>query len=717
MKTHYRIQGMDCAEEVALLKRELVPLVGEESLGFDLLNSKLTVDTTSTNTSEADVAEAIARSGLKATPWSTLPVIERPKSWWLERRTVLTLASGVALSIGFLIESFATDELSGVWNWLAKSLYLISIAAGCGMVAPKAWRSLITLRPDMNLLMTVAVIGAILIGEWLEGAAVAFLFSLSLLLESWSVGRARNAIAKLLDLSPPKANLSLGNGDILEVLPSEVTIGSIVIVRPGDKLPLDGKVIAGSGSINQASVTGESVPVEKNPGDSVFAGTVNGDSLLEIETTKLADNTVLAQIIRMVGDAQSQRAPSEKWVERFAAIYTPLIMIAALVVLVVPPLLFGGLWSDWLYRSLVLLVIACPCALVISTPVSIVASLASAAKNGVLIKGGLFVEIPAKLRAIALDKTGTLTEGKPSVVQIVPMNGHDDVELLMRAGALEQNTTHPLAEAIIAECHQRKLSIEPAEQFQIIQGKGARGVIKGKTYWLGSHRYLEERGQETPEVHQQLEALQSAGRSIVVIGNDEHVCGFIALADTIRQESVVAIAEMHKLGLEHVVMLTGDNRGTANVVAQAVGIDEVQAELLPEDKVKAIASLVERYGQVAMIGDGVNDAPALARATLGIAMGAVGSDAAIETADVALMSDEIGKIPWLIRHSRRTLGIIRQNIIFSLAVKALFVVLTFAGYSSLWGAIAADTGASLLVVANGLRLLRDERFDRAVRPK
>ncbi len=447
---------------------------------FDLLNSKLTVDTTSTHTSEADVAEAIARSGLKATPWSTLPVIERPKSWWFEQRTLLTLVSGVALSIGFLIETFATDELSGVWNWLAKSLYLISIAAGCGMVAPKAWRSLITLRPDMNLLMTVAVIGAILIGEWLEGAAVAFLFSLSLLLESWSVGRARNAIAKLLDLSPPKANLSLGNGDILEVLPSEVPIGSIVIVRPGDKLPLDGKVIAGSGSINQASVTGESVPVEKNPGDRVFAGTVNGDSLLEIETTKLAENTVLAQIIRMVGDAQSQRAPSEKWVEKFAAIYTPLIMIAALLVLLVPPLLFDGLWSDWLYRSLVLLVIACPCALV---------NLDSSEYRRVACVGGqewsphqrrAFVEIPAKLRAIALDKTGTLTEGKPSVVQIVPMNGHDDVELLTRAGALEQNTTHPLAEAIIAECHQRKLSIEPAEQFQIIQGKGARGVIKAK---------------------------------------------------------------------------------------------------------------------------------------------------------------------------------------------------------------------------------------------
>ena len=415
---------------------------------------------------------------------------------------------------------------------------------------------------------------------------------------------------------------------------------------------------------------------------------------------------MLAQIIRMVGDAQSKRAPSEMWVEKFASIYTPAVMIAAILILVIPPLLFGGVWSEWFYRALVLLVIACPCALVISTPVSIVAALASAARHGVLIKGGLFVEAPSRLRAIALDKTGTITMGKPSVVQIVPMNGHDEMELLIRAGALEQSSTHPLAQAIVSEVAKRGLKLPVAEQFEIIQGKGARGTIDGKLYWLGSHRYLEERGQETPEVHEQLESLQSAGRSIVVVGNDEHVCGFIALGDSIRVDSPNTIAELHRLGIEKIVMLTGDNSGTAQLVAKSVGIDEVKAELLPADKVKAVADLLEKYGHVAMIGDGVNDAPALARATIGIAMGAVGSDAAIETADIALMSDELAKVPWLIRHSRNTMQIIRQNIIFSLAVKGIFVILTFAGLSSLWGAIAADTGASLLVVANGLRLLR-----------
>lgn len=705
-KLEFRVQGMDCAEEVGLLKRELVPLVGEDSLGFDLLNRKLSVDASDSTTTPSDIEAAIKRSGLTAVLWQDTPTAISQSFWSQHQRTILTATSGFFALPGYVVEFTATAPVSAMWLTVAKAFYAISILAGCGMVFPKAWRSLVLLRPDMNLLMTVAVSGAMLIGEWSEGATVAFLFSLSLLLESWSVGRARNAISKLMDLSPPMANLKLAGGEIQTVPPAEVTVGSIVVIRPGDKLPLDGKVIAGSSSVNQASITGESVPVEKKVGDVVFAGTINGDGLLEVETTKIASDTMLAQIIRMVGDAQSKRAPSEMWVEKFAAIYTPAVMIAAILVFIVPPLLLGGAWSDWIYRALVLLVIACPCALVISTPVSIVAALAAAARHGVLIKGGLFVEIPSKLRAIALDKTGTITMGKPSVVQLVPMNGHDEEELLLRAGALEQSSTHPLALAIVAEVNSRGYKLPVAEQFEIIQGKGAKGTIDGKMYWLGSHRYLEERGQETPDVHEQLEALQAAGRSIVVVGNDAHVCGFIALGDAIRPESADTIAELHRLGVEKVVMLTGDNAGTASLVSKAVGIDEVQAELLPEDKVNAVANLVERYDQVAMIGDGVNDAPALARATIGIAMGAVGSDAAIETADIALMADELAKVPWLINHSRRAMAIIKQNIIFSLAIKSLFVVLTFAGVSSLWGAIAADTGASLLVVANGLRLLK-----------
>jgi Zn2+/Cd2+-exporting ATPase len=449
------------------------------------------------------------------------------------------------------------------------------------------------------------------------------------------------------------------------------------------------------------------VPVLKSPGGTVFAGTINGDGALEVECTRPAGDTTLAHIVRMVGEAQSRRAPSEQWVERFARVYTPAVMAVALLTLVVPPLLLGGAWSDWLYRALVLLVIGCPCALVISTPVSIVAALAAAARHGVLVKGGLYLETPGRLKAIALDKTGTLTEGQPRVVEVIPMGGHDASDLLGIVAALESRSEHPLAKAILAHAGDRGVAPSPAEEFRILPGKGASARIGGHAYWLGSHRYLEERGQETPDVHARLVAMTGAGRTVVVVGDESHVCGLIAVADRVRPGAAAAVQAMRRQGIEHVAMLTGDNRGTAKAIARETGVDEIHAELLPAEKVKAVEDLVSRYGAVAMVGDGVNDAPAMAQATLGIAMGAAGSDAAIETADVALMSDDLSKVPWLIGHSRRALSIIRQNIALSLSVKALFVVLTFAGHASLWAAIAADMGASLLVIANGLRLLRE----------
>lgn len=702
-----RIHGMDCAEEISILKRELVPVLGdEERLRFDLLNGKLTVDLSSINVTSTDVLAAIGRTGLQAEIWSTDQGAARKLSFWQRhKQALLTSISGLMTLAGLLV-SLATPAGENSLTLLTNACYTIGMIAGLCLVLPKAWRSLLSLRPDMNLLMSVAVIGATLIGEWFEGATVAFLFSFSLLLESWSIGRARRAIASLMELSPPMAHMRDELGKMRDLSPSEVSIGATLIVRPGEKIPLDGRVVKGASSVDQAPITGESVPVEKEINDEVFAGTINGDGLLEIESTKSADNTTLARIIKMVGDANSKRAPSEKWVEKFAAIYTPSVMIVALLMLLLPPLIFGGLWSDWVYRSLVLLVIACPCALVISTPVSVVAALAAAARNGVLIKGGVFIELPAQLKAIAMDKTGTLTRGTPKVVDIVPMNGHSESDLLMRAAALELNSNHPLARAIVEETKRRGITFAIADQFVTIQGKGATGVINGKNYWLGSHRYLEQRGQETPEVHKQLVAMQDAGRTVVVIGNEEHVCGFITLADAIRDETRLAIQKLHEAGIEHIVMLTGDNKGTARAIAKEAGIDDVQAELLPEDKVRAVEALVAKYVYVGMIGDGVNDAPALARASLGLAMGAAGSDAAIETADIALMSDDLSKLPWVIHHSRRTLRIIRQNIGFSLAVKALFVILTFTGYASLWAAITADMGASLLVIANGLRLLR-----------
>jgi Cd2+/Zn2+-exporting ATPase len=651
---------------------------------------------------ERAIVEAVRRAGLGAEPIDgKLLFVEPAATFWQSRgRIVLTAASGLALAAGEIARWLVAPAS------VTQSIFGLAILSGVWLVLPKAWGAIRRLQPDMNLLMTVAVIGAVAIGEWFEAAAVAFLFSLSLLLESWSVGRARRAIAALMDLSPQMAWLVGADGSAEQVSPQSVPIGAVFLVKPGERIPLDGRVADGASDVNQAPITGESEPIAKSPGDEVFAGTINGDGALRIESTRAAGDTTLARIIRLVGEAQSRRGPSEQWVEKFARVYTPTVMLLALAIFLVPPLVFGGAWHDWFYRALVLLVIACPCALVISTPVSIVAGIASAARQGVLIKGGAFLEAPAHLRAIAFDKTGTLTAGRPRVVEVVPLSGHDERELIERAAAMEQHSEHPIARAVLDYAATHHLLPAPADNFQVLQGKGARATFAGREFWLGSHRYLEQRGQETPDVHERLEAMSGQGRTVVVVGNESHVCGLIALADEVRPAAAATLAELRRIGIEHLVMLTGDNRPTAEEIGAKSGVDEVLSDLLPEDKVTAIESLVAKYGHVAMIGDGVNDAPALARATVGIAMGAAGTDAAIETADVALMSDDLSRLPWLVRHSRRVLAVVRQNIAFSLVVKLAFVVLTFAGISSLWGAIAADMGASLLVIANGLRLLR-----------
>ena len=713
---------MDCAEEVTALKRDIGPLVaGEQNLSFDLLNGRMTVRVSeSSNVRPGDIVEAVRRMGMTAVPIDDRAKPSSDDSNALRRRLIaLTAISGAATLAGFVAHALLSGGVTAAIGESApQAVHTISLAAmffyGIALVAgtwtfiPKAWIAARRLRPDMNLLMVVAVCGAMFLGEWLEAAMVAFLFTLSLALESWSIGRARRAVAALLNLTPPTVSVLSADRSEKNVSAEQVAVGTRFVVRAGERIALDGRVVSGTSEVNQAPLTGESVPVTKQVGSEVFAGTVNGEGTLEVESTRPADQAAVANVIRLVGEAQSNRAPSEQWVDTFARYYTPIVMGLAVAIFAIGGFLTGD-YQRWLYRALVLLVIACPCALVISTPVSIVAALAGATRRGILIKGGPHVEAPARLRAIAFDKTGTLTIGRPTVQAVVPFQDHDERELLERAAAIEAGSNHPLAVAVTEYVRQKGVTVRPAAELKSIAGKGATGVYDGRPFWIGSHRYLEERGQETPEIHEQITQLSSAGRSVVVIGNNEHVCGFLVLADAVRPSAAATMKALRAAGIEHLIMLSGDNEPTAKAIAAQVGIDEVRAELLPADKVMAIEDLVTKYGNVAMIGDGINDSPALARANIGIAMGGIGSDAAIETADVALMGDDISQIPWLIAHSRRSLAVIQQNINFSLVMKALFVVLTVFGHASLWAAIVADTGASLLVVFNGLRLLKDSR--------
>ncbi len=711
----FRIRGMDCAEEITALEKEVGPVVGGKGhLSFNLITQKMVIENAEADAQE--IIRAVARAGLVAQPWGRSG--PKPQSFWERRgRTVLCAASGTLVALGLTVEvghdgsllaALAAGQATGHdMSRLAVAFYLAAVISGVRHVIPKAVSAARALRPDMNMLMLIAVVGAIAIGEWFEAATVAFLFAFSLLLESWSVGRARRAIGALMDLSPETARFRQPDtGEILEVGIEDVPLGSNILVRPGERIPLDGEILEGETAIDQSPITGESVPVARAPGDEVFAGTINGDGAFEMRCTKLASESTLARIIALVEDAQTRRAPSEQWVERFARVYTPCVLVLAIALAILPPLFMDGAWASWLYKSLVMLVIACPCALVISTPVSIVAGLTSAARCGVLVKGGAYLEAPARWRALALDKTGTLTYGRPRIQRVIPLNGHSEEELLERAASLEAESTHPLARAVLAEAKARGIAPSAVSGFTVLPGKGAEGTIEGRHFWIGSHRLMEERGLESEEAHRTALGLEESGCSLVAIGNEGHVCGLISVADEVRPEAAETVRALKQLGISPIVMLTGDNQSTASAVALATGIDVVHAALLPQEKVDAVSALAAEFGQVAMIGDGVNDAPAMAASSCGVAMGAAGTDAALEAADIALMADDLSRLPWLVRHSRRTVAIVRQNIIFALAVKAAFVLLAVLGLATLWMAIAADMGASLVVIFNGLRLLR-----------
>lgn len=639
---------------------------------------------------------------------SELSIVAQPSSQAEHASRAQWYRLFVALAFAGVAEAFAFAGPDTVY-WKAGGMLLAAVAIGlAGLSVLRSGLAALT-RGDLNInaLMSVAVIGAFLIGEWPEAAMVMALYSLAELIEDRSVDRARNAIKSLLDISPPSAQRRTTTGEWEEVPASQVTPGDIVRVRPGERLPLDGRVTAGRGSVNQAPVTGESMPVEKVPGDEVYAGTINLEGGLELEVTAAASDTVLARIIHAVEQAQSRRAPTQRFIDRFASIYTPVVFLLAVVVAVGGPLLFGLAWLDSVYRALVLLVIACPCALVISTPVTVVSGLAAAAGRGILIKGGVYLEQARKLRIIAFDKTGTITQGRPRLVAHETLTDAMEAQRILRiAAGLASRSDHPVSQAI-AEA----LTEEAAEvvDFGAEAGRGVQGMVDGNHYRLASHRRIHELGMCSEQLEERLSAHEKQGRTVSLLAGSQGVLALFAVADTVRDSARQAVAELQHLGLTP-VMLTGDNAATAKNVAMQAGINTFKAELLPDEKLVALKELHQSEGAVAMVGDGINDAPALAAAAVGFAMGGVGTHTAMEAADVVIMNDDLRRVPETIRLSRRTQTVLWQNIGLALGIKAIFLALALFDHATMWMAVFADMGASLLVVFNGLRLLRSRQY-------
>ena len=672
----------------------------------------MTVDADTDAFGPERVAAAVSRLGMRAGPWDAAP---RAESWWgAHGRHALVVTSGLALTAGLVLH-VAVAGGGVVETLLAHAhgahgvdrfvvlLLLVGIVAGLFPSAPKAVASLARLRPDMNALVLVSVLGALFLAEWAEAAVLAFLYGLSGLIESWSARRARDAIGSLLRITP--ATAAVVHGDHEHRTPVDrVAVGAQVRVRPGERIPCDGVVTDGSSYVDQALVTGESVPAWKTAGDDVFAGTVNGHGMVELRTTRAASDTMLARITRMVGESHHHRAPTERFIDRFARYYTPLMFAVAFAVGAVPPLLLGGDWERWFYQAMLILLISCPCGLVISTPVTIAAAIASATRHGVLIKGGSHLEELGRLRAVAFDKTGIVTRGEPEVRELRPVNGRSEEEVLARLLSVEQRSEHPLSRAIVRYARERGVEPSDLADFTAVEGRGAEARIDGRRFWVGSARFARERA-ATGVFEPQLAEMQRADETVVVCGAGDDVWALVALADPVRAEAPASVAQVHRLGLRS-ALLTGDNAVTARSVGARVGVSDVRAELLPDGKAEAIGGLITRHGPTAMVGDGINDSQALLRASVGVAMGGNATDVAAESADVVLMQDDLRKLPFVVDHARRARRVIIENITVALGAKAVFLVFMALGAATLWMAVAADMGASLLVTFNGLRMLR-----------
>jgi Cd2+/Zn2+-exporting ATPase len=695
--SRFRIEAMDCPTEQTLIQNKLGKLAGVQQLEFNLINRVLGVTHDLPNT--APIIETIKAIGMHAEPIEEGAADDsRPlpakKHWW-----PLALSGVGALAAEVIHFTNAAP------NWVVAIIALISILSGGLGTYKKGWIALKNLNLNINALMSIAVTGAVLIGQWPEAAMVMFLFTVAELIEAKSLDRARNAISGLMQMTPEKVTVQLADGSWVEQEAKSIELGALVRVRPGERIGLDGEVMAGNSTIDQAPITGESLPVEKTVGDKVFAGTINQSGSLEYKVTAAANNSTLARIIHAVEQAQGARAPTQRFVDAFSKIYTPVVFVFALGVALIAPLFMGAAWFDWIYRALVLLVVACPCALVISTPVTIVSGLAAAARKGILIKGGVYLEGGYKLDYLALDKTGTITHGKPVQTDYLPLDPTAEATAQVLAASLAGRSDHPVSLAVANAALDKQMALRTVDNFAALTGRGVRGEIDGQVYHLGNHRLVEELGLCSPALEEKLFALEQQGKTVVLLLDNSGPLALFAVADTVKESSREAIQQLHALGVK-TLMLTGDNPHTAQAIAAQVGIDQAQGDLLPTDKLKAIEALYAQGHRVGMVGDGINDAPALARAEIGFAMAAAGTDTAIETADVALMDDDLRKIPAFIRLSRQTSTVLTQNIALALIIKAIFLGVTFFGLATMWMAVFADMGVALLVVFNGLRLLR-----------
>ncbi len=701
----YRIENMDCPTEETLIRDRLGKLEGVLGLEFNLMQRRLSVRHTLAGT--ATIELALAEIGMRAEPLAEAATgsgTRIPDAPAISRRQwVLMGAAGLA-AIAAEILAWSTGQDA---SWPVILLALVAIAASGFETYKKGLIALRNFNLNINALMAIAVTGAVVIGQWPEAAMVMVLFSIAEMIEALSLDRARNAIRKLMEAAPETATVRQADDTWKEMAVAAVAAGMLVQVKPGQRLPLDGEVVLGQSAVNQAPITGESMPVDKEPGDSVFAGSINETGSFEFRVTSAAGQSTLARIIKAVEEAQGSRAPTQRFVDQFARIYTPAVLAIAVLVALLPPLAFGEPWIDWIYKALVLLVIACPCALVISTPVTIVSALAAAARRGMLIKGGAYLELGRDIKSLALDKTGTITEGKPAVTDLIGWDGSAADVALVAAAALAARSDHPVSRAIARRFTESGVNLATAEvgEFAALTGRGVRGDIAGVVHHLGNHRLIEELGLCSPSLEASLETLEKQGKTAVVVTRGASVLGILAVADRVRETSRAALADLHALGVR-TLMLSGDNSHTATAIAREVGIDDARGDQMPEDKLAAIEAELRTHGTVGMVGDGINDAPALAKSSIGFAMGAAGTDTAIETADVALMDDDLRKIPEFIRLSRATAAVLKQNIALALGIKAVFLVLAIAGQATLWMAVFADMGASLLVVFNGMRLLR-----------